>query len=234
MSSAGEHGEGADGDRLLVAEFALGLLDAGEHARMARRIGADPALARELALWRSRLASLDAEFAETPPPAGVLAKIERRLFAARARTGFWDSLNFWRGLAAAGLAVAVLAVGYNVLVPRTPLTGQELVAALEQEGSGVKFVAFYDAAAGTVRLAALSGSAVPDKDFELWAIKGSDAPVSMGVIPVDARSDIALSQTLKAGFGAGTVLAVTLERKGGSPTHAPQGPIVAKGAAVPI
>ena len=234
MSSVGEHGE--DGDRLLVAEFALGLLDAQEHGRMARRIAADPALGRELALWRTRLSSLDSEFAEAPAPAGVLAKIERRLFTtnAPARAAFWDSLLFWRGLAAAGLAVALLAIGYNIYAPRAPLTGQELVAALEQEGSGVKFVAFYDETSGKVRLAALSGSAVPNKDFELWAIKGSNAPVSMGVIPVDARSEVSLSAALKTGFGAGTVLAVTLEQKGGSPTGAPQGPIVAKGAAIPI
>jgi anti-sigma-K factor RskA len=54
------------------------------------------------------------------------------------------------------------------------------------------------------------------------------------VIPVNAQSDIDLSAALKAGFGAGTVLAVTLEQKGGSPTGAPQGPIVAKGVATPI
>jgi anti-sigma-K factor RskA len=113
-------------------------------------------------------------------------------------------------------------------------TGQELVAALEAQGSNVKFVAFYDAAAGTVRLAALSGDTVPNKDFELWAIKGSNAPVSMGVIPVNARSDITVSEAVKNGFGAGTVLAVTLEQKGGSPTGQPQGPIVASGAATPI
>ena len=85
-----------------------------------------------------------------------------------------------------------------------------------------------------MRLAALSGDAVPDKDFELWAIKGSNAPVSMGVIPVNAKSDIRLSAALRQGFGQGTVLAVTLEQKGGSPTGAPQGPVVAKGAATAI
>jgi anti-sigma-K factor RskA len=236
MSVSGDEGDGAEGDRILVGEFALGLLDAAEHDRVGRRIAAEPVLRRELALWRLRLASLDTEFAETPAPAGVLASVERRLFAVAAAPGrgFWENLNLWRGLAALGLALAVVAVGYNVAVPRAPLTGQELVAALEQEGSNVKFVAFYDETAGTVRLAALSGDAVPDKDFELWAIKGSDAPVSMGVIPVNARSNVHVSPNVQSGFGAGTVLAVTLEQKGGSPDGHPHGAIVAKGAATAI
>ena len=238
MSMSGEQGDGPEEDKILVAEFALGLLDAAEHETVARRIATEQPLRRELALWRSRLSSLDREFAETQPPAAVLDRIERRLFATSAPVsawaGFWNNLGLWRGLAAAGLAIAIIAVGYNVLVPRAPLTGQELVAALEQEGSGVKLVAFYDEASGTVRLAALGGEAVPNKDFELWAIKGSSAPVSMGVIKVDARNSVEVSAQLKAGFGAGTILAVTLEPKGGSPTGLPTGPIVAKGAATAI
>ena len=238
MSMSGEQGEGPDEDKILVAEFALGLLDAAEHETVGRRIATEQPLRRELALWRSRLSSLDREFTETAPPSGVLERIEGRLFGTTAPVsawaGFWNNLGLWRGLAAAGLAIAIIAVGYNVLVPRTPLTGQELVAALEQEGSGVKLVAFYDEASGTVRLAALGGEAVPNKDFELWAIKGSNAPVSMGVIKVDARNSVEVSAQLKAGFGAGTILAVTLEPKGGSPTGLPTGPIVAKGAATAI
>jgi anti-sigma-K factor RskA len=237
MSTDGDQSSGAGGDNVLVGEFVLGLLSADEHAATARRIAGDPALGRELQLWQSRLSGLDREFAETTPPADLLHRIEARLFpqpsVALRHSGFWGSLSFWRGLAAAGFAVAIIAVGFN-LVPRAPLSGPELVAALEAQGSNVKFVAFYDQNTGRVRLAALSGDAVPNKDFELWAIKGKDAPVSMGVIPVNAKSDIPLSDALKQGFAAGTVLAVTLEQKGGSPTGAPQGPVVAAGPAVSI
>ena len=48
-------------------------------------------------------------------------------------------------------------------------------------------------------------------------------PGRRSAIDVRSRRDIL------AGFGAGTVLAVTLEQKGGSPTGGPQGPIVADG-----
>jgi anti-sigma-K factor RskA len=235
MSREGEDSsERAEGDRALVAEFALGLLQAEEHAAAARRIAADPALRRDYRLWRRRLATLDGDFAETPPPPGMLSRIEARLFPPEAaRSGFWNSLAFWRAAAAVCLVAAIVGIGFD-LAPRPPLSGPELVAALEAAGSNVKFVAFYDQRAGMIRIAALSGSAVPDKDFELWAIEGKNAPVSMGVIPVAGKKDVAMPTTVKASFGAGTVLAVTLEQKGGSPTGAPQGPVVASGTATAI
>ena len=51
----------------------------------------------------------------------------------------------------------------------------------------------------------------------------------MGVIPVDQRNEIPLDAAARAKIDEGTVLAVTLEQKGGSPTGVAQGPIVAAG-----
>jgi anti-sigma-K factor RskA len=239
MSTEGHDSDGLDGDRILVGEYVLGLLDAAEHERIARRIAAEPALAAELRLWQSRLASLDREFAETPAPARVFDRVEARLFGAPSSPlqGFWNSLVLWRGLAAGALAVAAIAVGFNILQPAR-LDPEEfatqLVAALQaQEGSGVEFVALYDMATGNVRLTALSGAAVPDKDYELWMIEASGTPVSMGVIPME-RTEMTLDKELQDHFTPGTVLAVTLEPKGGSPTGGPTGPMVAMGKATMI
>ena len=85
-----------------------------------------------------------------------------------------------------------------------------------------------------MKLLGLSGEAVPDKDYELWYIKGDEPAVSMGVVPVDARTEIPLDAEARAKFDEGTVLAVTLEQKGGSPTGVAQGPIVSVGAATRI
>ena len=242
MSMDDQRSDGADGDKALVAEYALGLLDAAEHQRMSRRIAAEPALAAELRLWQSRLSNLDGEFAEMPAPPRILDRLERRLFAPDAApTGlarWWNSLALWRSLAAGGVAIAALAVGFSLLQPPR-LDPREfatqLVAALEaQEGSGVEFVALYDTATGNVRLTALSGEAVPGKDFELWYIRGDEPAVSMGVIPVDQRTEIVLAPEARAKFGEGTVLAVTLEPEGGSPTGIATGPVVAVGRATAI
>lgn len=241
MSETENMDGGADGDRILVAEYVLGLLDPAEHAAVARRIAEHPELAAEQALWRSRFASLDDEFAEAPPSPAVLDKVERRLFGTTAASGgatnWWNSLFVWRSLAGAAAAVAVIAVGFNLMQPRfdADTVATQLVAALQsQEGSGVEFVAFYDTTSKSVRLVGLEGQQVPDKDFELWYIKGDEPAVSMGVIPVDQRTVIPLDPAAQQKIGEGTVFAVTLEQKGGSPTGVAQGPIVAVGKATSI
>jgi len=239
MTLGGEM-SGSEDDQVLVAEYALDLLEGGERAAVARRIASEPLLAADLKLWRHRLATLDNEFAEVPAPASALGRIETRLFgstAAGGLSGWWNSLTLWRGLAGAAAAVAIVAVGLNLTQPRfDPQTAAtQLVAALQsQEGSGVEFVAFYDTGTQSVRLLGLQGQALPDKDYELWYIEGDAPAVSMGVIPVDQRTEIELDEDARARIGEGTVLAVTLEQKGGSPTGVAQGPIVAVGSAMPI
>jgi anti-sigma-K factor RskA len=238
MSLGGEHSGGSEDDRVLVAEYALGLLEGGERAAIARRIATEPALQAEMRLWRGRLATLDREFAEMPAPRDAFDRIERRIWGEAAKpAGWWNSLLVWRWATAAAAAVAVVAVGLNVMTPRPDANAlaTQLVAALQaQEGSGVEFVAFYDQRSGEVRITSLSGAAVPDKDYELWYIKGDAPAVSMGVLPVNERREIPLDAAAKAGIEAGTVLAVTLEQKGGSPTGVAQGPIVAVGKVTAI
>jgi anti-sigma-K factor RskA len=237
MSDPG-HSDEPKGDEVLVPEFVLGLLDQAEHEVFARRIAREPALRRAVTEWRTRFQDLDTGYSDTPPPANAWGRIEARLFAPRKSGGWWNSLALWRGLAAGALAVAVVAVGFNVYRP-VPLDPQEfavqLVAALQsQEGSGVEFVAFYDSGSGMVKLMGLTGEPVPEKDFELWYISGEDAPVSMGVVPVGGATEIPIDPAVRDKFDEGTVLAVTLEAKGGSPTGGPEGPIVSAGPALRV
>ncbi len=230
--STGDH----EGRNALVAEYVLGLLSAGEHERVGRLIEDSAELRAERDFWVARFAALDDEYAEVPPPAHLYAAIEARAFGeGQKRVSLWENLLVWRGIAAGALAVAIAAIGFNLLQP-APDVGTlttQLVAALEEEGSDVKFVALYDGS-GNVRLTALSGTDVPDRDFELWAIQGDNAPVSMGVIPVGERSTVTIAPEILAGWGEGSVLAITLEPEGGSPSGAPTGPIVAKGAVTRI
>jgi anti-sigma-K factor RskA len=238
MSDLGDI-SGRDEDEFLVAEYALGLLTPAEYDALGNRLRHEPVLRADLNFWRSRLASLDGEFAEVTAPAGVWPALERRLFADRtaaARTGFWNSLNLWRGFSAAAALVAIVAIGVNVATPRPDANAfaAQVVAALSAQGSSVSVVALYNADTGKLRLTALSGESVPDKDYELWAIEGSNAPKSMGVITVSGSKDMTLTPDELKGFGAGTTLAISLEPKGGSPTGQPTGAIVAAGKATQI
>jgi anti-sigma-K factor RskA len=238
MSMSDDIGGEFDGRNALVAEYVLGLLSVSEHDRVGRLIEDDAALRAERDFWLSRFSALNDEYAETPVPARVYDAINARLFGAsqaRQSASFWESLMVWRTIAGGALAVAIAAVGFNIAqpAPDADALATQLVAALEGDDSNVRFVALYDGS-GNVRLTALSGDDVPDRDYELWAIQGDNAPVSMGVIPVNARSSITLSPEILAGWGAGSVLAISLEPDGGSPTGAPTGPVVATGVATQI
>lgn len=230
MRMDGEAGEGV-GRHIVVAEYLLGLLGPAAQAQVAARIATDRAWAEEATFWSTRLSALDRDFVEVAPPSQILSTLESRLFDSSARKlGWWENLALWRGVAAGALAVAVLAVGFATLRPAPDVSSltTQLVAALEEEGSDVRFIALYDGS-GAVRLTALSGSLPSDRDLELWAIQGGADPISMGVIPVNQRSTVELSDTVRAGWGEGSVLAITLEPKGGAPEGKPTGPIVAKG-----
>ena len=227
---------GRDEDSLLVAEYVLGLLPEAERTDLRARLKAEPALRSDLKFWRSRLASLDVEFAEAPAPAAVWTRIEQRLFTGEARGGRWNSLALWRSVAAGAFAVAAVAVALNVTTPRPDpkAFAAELVAALSAEGSNVSFVALYNSSSGALRITPLSGEQYTDKDYELWAIEDGGPAKSMGVIAANARNEVRVAPDILVDFGEGTTLAVTLETKGGSPTGVAQGPIVALGKATQI
>ncbi|GHA32474.1 anti-sigma K factor RskA [Devosia pacifica] len=229
-----------DGERALVAEYVLGLLDSGQHEAVRAQIEADPRLQREERLWQWHFSALDDQFGDVPAPERLQRLTEERLFGrAEARgglAGLWHNLALWRGLAAGALAVAVLAVGLATMMPQPSSTqlATELVAALQAEGSDVQFVALYDSESGNVRLVGLSGVAGPQQDFELWAIQGENPPISMGVIEAMTRNEVRVGPDVAPEWGPGSVLAITLEPEGGSPTGDPTGPVVAQGAATPI
>jgi anti-sigma-K factor RskA len=238
MSTSDDIGGDYEGRNALVAEYVLGLLSASEHERVGRLIEADQSLRAERDFWTSRFAALNAEFEETPVPPHLYAAIEARAFGDVVRASrsvpWWESLMVWRGIAAGAVAVAVAAIGFNLMQPRfdADQMAVQLVAALQaHEGSGIEFVALYDQGSGQVRITSLKGTAIPNKDFELWYINGDQPAVSMGVIPVNERREIPIDPSVIA---PGTVLAVTLEQTGGSPTGVAQGPIVAVGSATPI
>jgi anti-sigma-K factor RskA len=242
--STEDHSKGSEDDRVLVAEYALGLLEGSEKAVVAHRVATEAPLRAEFGVWRERLSSLDAQFAEVTPPGGTLSKVEKRLWGeaetASSRGGFfgwWNSVTALRGMVMAGYVLAFGALGYIFMTPRVDpnVLATQLVAAIQsQEGFGVEFVAFYDPSQGEVRIRALNGEPLDNQDYELWYIKGDAPAVSMGVLPVGERREIALDDAARASIEPGTVFAVTLEQKGGSPTGVAQGPIVAVGTATEI
>jgi anti-sigma-K factor RskA len=240
MTLVEDNGPGMDGDDALAAEYVVGVLPADERQAAAARIARDGAFARLVDAWEAYFAPLASAYAAIEPPASIKTAIDRRLFSNVSAApssgavdvpsgGLWTSLAFWRGLATATLAALVIYAGATML--REPVVqppAQQLVASLAADGSDVRFLAVYDAASGEVGLVHLAGQPAQGRVHELWVIEGQNAPVSMGVIPAEAGR-LAVSEANRAKLAAGSVLAVSLEPTGGSPTGQPTGPVVAAG-----
>ena len=216
---------------LLAGEYAMGLLPRRARARFERLMAGDAALQQLVADWQERLAPIDRTAAPVAPPRRVWRAIEQgtlqRSFPAQAQGGGWlYSLAFWRGFAGAVAAVAAALVIYIAVAPG-PSRAPTVLAVLADSNGTPAFIATRAARAEEVSVAPVRAQTLQaQKSFELWAI-GGGPPKPLGL--VSATPDKPLVVPASAITAAGTVLAVSLEPEGGSPTGLPTGPVLFQG-----
>jgi anti-sigma-K factor RskA len=224
--------EPEDHGALTAAEYVLGVLGADERRAAEARMARDAAFAGEVAFWEARLAPLAEGIGPVQPPQRVWARVEAALDdtarPAASRTGWWNSLALWRGLAFASIAVAaacIIVVAYMADRPSV----QPLVARLDEQSGQPGFIAAANPQDGSVTIvpAALLGRA--QHSLELWVIPPGGKPHSLGLVDPDRPVKVQVPPELRAHVSADSALAITLEPLGGSPTGGPTGPVVAKG-----
>jgi anti-sigma-K factor RskA len=205
----------ADRDRLLAAEYVLGVLSAAERREIERRLSQEPALASEVAFWEERL---------------TWSRIERAIGIVPRPPSLWRSLVFWRsfGIASATLAAAsIAALAYIGLVtgPRVPL-----MATLSGGAGQPNFVAAVAATGNTLVIVPAALLTTDPRAFELWLIpSGETRPRSLGLIQPGQPIRLDIPSDLTGRVTPDATLAVSLEPPGGSPTGLPTGPIIAAG-----
>ncbi|MGI3170798.1 anti-sigma factor [Pseudooceanicola sp. C21-150M6] len=215
-----------DDDRILAAEYVLGLLPPDLARGFEARLDGDAILRARVAEWAEDFASLTDPIAEVPPPAGLWPRIEAALAPPKRRRiggiGFFGyALG---GAAAAALAWVVLSSG--LLQPAAP-EFQARIAALDES---YVFSAAYDVDSATLEIQKRSGVAQEGRSLEFWLIVPDQAPVSVLVWPDNAtqRETVMLPVDLAARL-PGAVLAISDEPAGGSPTGTPTGTVLATG-----
>lgn len=221
-----------DDNDILAAEFVLGALPAAEQAMLARRVETNAAFARLVAEWEERLSPVSDSIVPAGLPPVVKQALDRRLFGAPLQRGLWSRLSLWRGIAGAATAAFLLSVTLPVLQPAAP--SDRLAASLTAEGSGVTYLVVYDSATGSVSLAHMTGDPVSGRDFQLWIARGTEPPVSLGVIPAGVSTHVAVSDQIRDLMTSAAHMAISLEPPGGSPTGQPTGPVLAVGDLVDI
>lgn len=220
-------------DDIAAAELALGVLDGEERAAALRRLLAEPDFAREVERWRDHFALLFDGVAEAAPPPELFGKIEARIDtgdSSRRATNPWKPT----AIAASLAALAMTAVALRPVeappspAPVTQAAPAPMIAAMAPADKSTPHPAFYDAAAGMVKMP--GPMSIPaGRSAQLWAIEGDKAPMPLGTFRETAPGMYVAEAKMGTVIAPGTVLAISIEPMGGSPTGAPTGPVIASG-----
>ncbi len=228
----------------LASEYVLGTLKGGARRRFESWLQDDAALRRAVAEWQDRLCPLAEMTPAISPSAQVWRAIEKRLDQSGAqaaqlqpgkRTGWKDSLDFWRRLGVASTALAAMLM--VVLLARDPavnLAAPTSIAVLTDDQARTAMVITGDARRGQLTVKVVAPQTVgSDRSLELWALPKDGAPRSLGLVAANAVVTLTLPKNMSP--QSIPALAISLEPKGGSPNpNGPTGPVLMKGAWVQI
>lgn len=232
---------------LLAASHALGTLRGGARRRF-ETLAREQAPVRAAALvWQGRLAGMTELQQPVAPDPAVWTRIRNLIDAeqaqqalarqrdnatpiASASTGGWlRSLALWRGAAAAGALVAVLAVGVGLNLREQLINAPavQYVAVLSDDKAAASMLVTFDPKKKQLVLQRVgSFREGTDKSLQLWALPPGGAPRSLGVLDNAPALRLAASESdVRV-----PALAISLEPKGGVPSAGgPTGPVLFHG-----
>lgn len=217
----------------VAAEYALGTLSPRARRRLDALVRSDPRVAAVVRSWEYRLAGLaESVPAVTPAPRvwqGIAQRLGLQDRAGSPAQAWWASLALWRGLAVAGLA---LAVGLGiVLATFRPSEPEPVVVVLAGQDARPALVASAARNSRTLVVKAISTVDVAaDRSLELWALPEGQNPQPLGLVPATGVGRVTLSGPAETVLANARALAVSLEPAGGSPTGLPTGPVLYTGA----
>lgn len=215
-----------------AAEYVLGTLSAEERAAFEELLERSDEARSAVDAWQRHLAPLAATVSEITPSPAVWEAIEERLRTLGARRpvsllALRASRDRWR---MGAIAFATLAAGFAFFsIDRVVIDRREAatsyVAVVNRGGDLPALIVRVDLARHSVFVRAVATEVPEGHSLELWYIGEGKPPKSMGLVDKKAwRMPLpAGAHVEKATF------AVTVEPAGGSPTHAPTGPIVYSG-----
>lgn len=214
-------------DSLLVAEYALGLLDRAEAATFKKRLQKESVLRADLISWSEHFAVLYERVEEVTPPPGLKAAIFARIFAepqqASPKSSLWlRPLNWMAGL------VLVSLIGFiGLIFYQSQLVAfqADYIANLQTEDQSLQVVASYDETRQLLQVASTQSVPAIGRSHELWLIAGDNPPVSLGVLKAINNEKMFISDELSTVI-IGSTLAISDEPSGGSPTGSPTGAVL--------
>ena len=220
---------GEDDLDVLAGEYVLGTLPPDERAAVDRRLLDNPELAARVAQWEARLAPLTEDLAPVTPRPDVWQQVRRAVTATRARgappggggsgSGGADRRRHRRSSWPAGSWCSP-----------SPAAAPQLVAVLNDTDGRPLWLVRAAADAPDLSARLLAAGAPPGRVPELWVLPaGAQRPLSLGLLDPAGINQRTLEALPPDALEAGSLLEVSLEPPGGSPTGLPTGPVVSKG-----
>ncbi|WP_050465608.1 anti-sigma factor [Herbaspirillum autotrophicum] len=224
----------------LAGEYVLGTLSMARRQEVERRLPQEPALRAAVDGWEQRLLPLTALAEPQQPSPGLWQRIERSLpMPPRVRQAggwhvWWNSLAFWRWLAAGGVAAtAMLAVLVVTRMAEPAATPTFMVVLVAPQSNAPGWVV-QTSNRRQLSLIPLATTVVPQqKALQFWT-KGTDwkGPVSLGLVKPGQAQRVLLEQL--PALQPDQLFEITLEPETGSLTGKPSGPVLYIGRAVKV
>jgi anti-sigma-K factor RskA len=221
-----------ESDKVVAAEYVLGVLGAAERRQAQQRLAHDQAFANEVAFWEERLGVFADAIAPVAPPDRAWTRIARAVRVrdpSAPRESLWQSLTFWRSFALGSAALAAASIGALTFIVISPAPRAPMLATLGASGRQPNFVAAINAGGTSLMIVPAALLTSDPRAMELWLIPAGDKPHSLGLIEPGRPVRLEVPRDMAARITADTALAVSLEPPGGSPTGQPTGPVIASG-----
>jgi anti-sigma-K factor RskA len=224
----------------LAAEYVLGTLTGQARSRFQSLMRYDRDLRQVVVDWEARLVPLALAASEIAPPARVWRALDQRIRRGQRAPRWWESLGFWRALAVTSTAF-VLILGSVIRFAPQPEPPMSTVAVMSDEREQPAMVVSWAPMKAMrdphirVKILQEHPTMAPTTSWELWMLPGgSAAPVSLGLVSLDAVQVVKLPPALAGKMVGAWGMAMSVEPAGGSPTGAPTGPVIFKGQCVKV
>lgn len=226
--------EQPEAQRLLIAEYVLGLHSREQSAEIEQWLEQDDDAARLAGQWREHWLGAAELLEPVSLPPRLWREISRQTASADAPGRFdwrwlWQSLTLWRTVSVALLVAVVLLLG-PLRVP-APVYTVVLQAPGEAASPGWRVTV---SAQGDLQLMPLSESHYPaDHSVQFWTLADPAlGPRSLGLVQPGEPLELPASRV--GGVESGQLFELTLEPPGGSPADRPTGPVLFIGRAVAL
>jgi anti-sigma-K factor RskA len=214
-------------DTLSAVEYVLGLIDNQTRQQLDKRLNEDAEFAAEVLHWQKAFSGIDVATHDVTPSSELWQQIEHDL---RPNTSVSEISSvrrhpiLWLGWVLAA-AMASVVIFTHVIKPDFSDELQP-IAILSGTQTNTQFVVSLDKSASIIKVSGLNVTLPENKNLQLWMIKGSASPHSLGLI---IHRDSNTFQLPSGALDNQTLLAISLEPVGGSQQTGPSGPVIYQG-----